>query len=108
MSKAIDFFDGILKEAITGVHTSLSCQIVSFYGDSADVQPLPKIKLIDGKEIAYPMLSKVPVLKRKYQETVDGITVNKIETPYYEKGDTVLVVFSNRDLSAGTIIGLLG
>jgi CxxC motif-containing protein len=72
------------------------------------VQPIPKRKLKDGREIIYPMLVKVPVIKRKYQELVEGIPETKVETPFYEKGDVVLVSFSSRDLSEGTIIGLLG
>jgi hypothetical protein len=104
MSEALKLFDGIMGETIANIYTSLPCHVVTFYGDTADVQPTLKRKLRDGRELEYPMMVKVPVLKRKYQE---GAEI-KVETPYYEKGDTVLVSFVNRNLSYGIIIGLLG
>ena len=104
MSQAIEFFEGLVKENISNVYTSLPCRVIAFYGDSADVQPIPKRELKDGRELPYPVLIKVPVLKRKYKQGVDII----VENTFYEEGDTVLVSFSNRDLSQGTIVGFAG
>lgn len=104
MSEALKFFESMIDESIAGIQTCLPCQIITFYGSSADVQPILQRKLKDGRVMRYPMLIKVPVLKRKFKQGVDIV----IEDPFYEKGDTVLVSFTSRDLSEGTIIGLLG
>lgn len=104
MSEVLKLIDGIVGERLINIHTSLPCRVIAFYDDTADVQPTPKRKLKDGREVAYPMLVKVPILKRKIKV---GLEI-RVEIPFYEKGDTVLVSFSSRDLSEGTIIGLLG
>lgn len=113
MSEAIKFLDGLIEERVANIHTCMPCRVERFYGDSADVQPIFKRKLKNGQEIAYPLLVNVPVLKRKTKPGIEPV----IDSPYYEKGDIVLVVFAERaldgagnrkhDLSDGIIIGLL-
>lgn len=113
MSEAIKFFDGIIEERVSNIHTCMPCRVEKFNGDSADVQPIPRRKLKNGQEMAYSLLVNVPILKRKTKTGTDPV----IDSPYYEKGDIVLVVFAesaldgvgNRkhDLSDGIIIGLL-
>ncbi|SMB95326.1 hypothetical protein SAMN00017405_0380 [Desulfonispora thiosulfatigenes DSM 11270] len=106
MSRAINFLEGLVNSKINNLHTCMPCKIEKFNEaqGTADVVPL----FID-----LPMLINIPILKQKTKEN----SIISVSHPFYEKGDTVLVVFAERaldgsgerkhDLSDGIILGLL-
>ena len=116
MSDTIKFFDKLLENRVSDIHTSILGKIERINGNTADVQPLQD----------YPLLVNLPLLKQKYEytdtlDTEEGSAPTQtrlIEGPIYQKGDTVLVVFLERardgrgnrkhDLSDGIIMGVVG
>lgn len=111
MSEALKFLDGLIEERINELHTSMPARVERFDEAkcTADVQPLFKRTLKSGQQVPLPLLMGLPTLKFKTKE--------KTYQPFFESGDTVLVVFTERsldsagsrkhDLSDGVIVGLL-
>jgi hypothetical protein len=75
----------------------MPCKVERYNEDegTADVVPLFMIVYADGWKEAYELVTNVPVVKRKWKD--DQGTIN-VETPFYESGDIVLVVFAERAL----------
>lgn len=96
MSEAIGFFSGMLAEGLADLHTCMPCRVERFDEPTytADVQPLPMRKYKERPAVALSMLSGVPILRRKVKEG-DAIRLDK---PFLEPGDIVLVAFCERSL----------
>ena len=94
MSGGIDFFDGLIEERLTNLHTAMPCRVRKFNeaNGTADIVPLFMRKFKGKPPQAMPMLINVPVIKRKYRK--DGVI--EVEDTVYESGDIVLVVFVER------------
>ena len=103
MSEALKFLDGLIEGRISDIHTCMPARVERFNEGActADVQPA-------GQQL--PLLVGLPALKFKTKE--------KTYEPFYDPGDTVMVIFSEtaldgaggrkHDLSDGIIVGLLG
>lgn len=94
MSETIKFFDGMIEERLAHVRTAIPCRIEKYdeTKGTADVVPLFMIKNKDEAPQPLPMQVSVPVLKQKKRS---GDTIY-VETPYYDRGDIVLVVYCDR------------
>lgn len=99
MSEATKFFDGLLKEAFSEIHTCMLGKIQSFDGQKmvADVIPLAKRKLADGRIENMPLISQAPVMFLY----ANGFFVR----PPLKPGDLVVVVFAERELDAVLLSG---
>lgn len=85
----------LTENRITDIHTSIPCKVESFNSstNTAKVTPLFKVKFAnDDVAQQRPPLINVPCLKRKIKIN----NVITIETPFFEAGDIVLVVFLER------------
>jgi len=94
MSEAEKYFRKVIEGRVTEIHTTMPCRIESFneVTFTAKIVPLFKVKFKDQQAIDRPPIENVPVLRQK-RKSGDIIT---IETPYYEPGDIVLVIFMER------------
>jgi hypothetical protein len=101
VSEATKFFDGIMGEAFSELHTCLLGKIQSFDGQkmTADVVPLAKRKLADGRMEAMPLISQAPVMFMY----ANGFFIR----PPLKPGDLVVVVFAERELDAVLLSGTL-
>ena len=99
MSEATKFFDGLLGETFSELHTCLLGKIQSFDGQkmTADVIPLLKRKLADGRVEALPVISQAPVMFLH----ANGFFIR----PPLKPGDLVVVVFAERELDAVLLSG---
>lgn len=99
MSEATKFFDGIMGEAFSELHTCMLGRVKSFNGTKmqADVIPLFKRKLADGREEPMPVISQAPVMFLY----ANGFFVR----PPLKPGDLVVVVFAERELDAVLLSG---
>jgi hypothetical protein len=99
VSEATKFFDGIMGEAFSELHTCLLGKIQSFDGQkmTADVVPLAKRKLADGRMEAMPLISQAPVMFMY----ANGFFIR----PPLKPGDLVVVVFAERELDAVLLSG---
>lgn len=99
MSEALKFLDGLLGEALADLHTCVLGKIQSFDGQkmTADVIPLAKRKLADGRVEALPVISQAPVMFLY----ANGFFVR----PPLKPGDMVVVVFAERELDAVLLSG---
>ncbi len=83
----------VISERLKGVHTAIPGLIDDFDTDTgrAKVTPALRLKLADGAIIDYPQIVSVPVM---FPRSTDfGFTFP------IKKGDPVLLVFSERDIS---------
>jgi hypothetical protein len=96
VSETINFLDGIIEERLSQLHTVMPCRVERFNESqgTADVVPLFMRKFKNMSAQVMPKQSGLPILKRKIKNG-DIVT---IESPYYERGDIVLVVFAERAL----------
>lgn len=99
MSEALKFLDGLMGEALADLHTCMLGRIKSFDGKrmTADVTPLLKRKLNDGRTIDMPVISQAPVMFLH----ANGFFVR----PPLKPGDLVVVVFAERELDAVLLSG---
>jgi hypothetical protein len=100
----------IFEDRMRNLHTSMPAKILTIEEGEAMVQPLAKDK--DGEQL--PIMNAVPWVKHRFE--VNGRI--QVYNPIYQKGDIVLIVFSesplngeyshmHHDLNQGVIIGLL-
>ncbi|MBF4022228.1 hypothetical protein ISI01_31345 [Burkholderia pseudomallei] len=92
MSKDTQFFDVFKRYLLLGIHTSAPARIERYNGKTADIQLLFKQAFEDGTTESYGPIIEVPILSQKYKENNEIV----IKTPYYEKGDLVMVSFCER------------
>lgn len=95
MKEAIKFIDAVIEERLSDLHTCMPCKVVK-YDESegiADIVPLFKRKFKDKPPEPYPLITNVPVMKRKIKT---GAV--EVDEPFYEKDDIVLVIFAERAL----------
>ena len=85
-----------INQKLGKVHTAIRGKITSVGDGVASVQP-------DGD---YPLLTNLPVITHRYEYEDGGVT-KEVEGPVYQKGDRVLVVFFEKDLSDGIIVGMV-
>lgn len=99
MSEVLKFLDGMMGEAFSELHTCMLGRIKSFDGTrmQADVVPLLKRKLADGREEPMPIISQAPVMFLY----ANGFFVR----PPLKPGDLVVVVFAERELDAVLMSG---
>jgi hypothetical protein len=83
-----------IDRRLRDIPQTLLCTIESYDKDSmrATVKPLYRSVNSSGKEIDYPLLSKIPVMSCYLGKDISII-------PSYERGDLVLVAFSTFDFS---------
>lgn len=83
-----------VDKKLRAIPQTLVCSVESFDKDTlrATVKPLYKSVDSKGNEIAYPLLSKIPVISSFFGKDISVI-------PSYKKGDLVLVVCSTFDFS---------
>ncbi|MBD8026416.1 hypothetical protein H9636_07060 [Ureibacillus sp. Re31] len=97
MSNATVFFQELKRGILTSINTCMPAKILEYDKNKceAKIQPLFKIK-VKGKDnpVTLPPIEGVPALKNRYE--VDGAI--KEYKPIYNKGEIVLVVFSQRAL----------
>jgi len=86
----------MINENLYDLHTCMLCTIVSFnaLNLTATVRPIPQKKYKDGRVENYSAISNVPTLRRKTRPSIDVV----IDTPFYQSGDIVVVIFSERAL----------
>lgn len=94
--------DELIRQAIRtasmGLHTWLPGEVVKVYGNAlVDVQPLLKVKFLDGTVDSLPVLQRVPVQHPR------GATWG-IKLPV-AVGDTGMVTFCERSLDAWSVSG---
>ncbi len=94
MSEALKFLDGLMGESLADLHTCMLGKIKSFDGKKmqADVVPLLKRKLADGRVIDMPVISQAPVMFLH----ANGFFVR----PPLRPGDLVVVIFAEREIDA--------
>ncbi len=99
MSEALKFLDGLMGESLADLHTCMMGKIKSFDGKKmqADVIPLGKNKLADGRETALPVISQAPVMFIHG----NGFFIR----PPLKPGDLVVVVFADRELDGVLLSG---
>lgn len=99
MSEALKFLDGMMGESLSELHTCMLGRIKSFDGQkmTADVIPLAKRKLADGRTIDMPVISQAPVMFLH----ANGFFVR----PPLKPGDLVVVVFAEREIDAVLLSG---
>lgn len=99
MSEALKFLDGMMGESLSELHTCMLGRIKSFDGAkmTADVIPLLKRKLADGRTIDMPVISQAPVMFLH----ANGFFVR----PPLKPGDLVVVVFAEREIDAVLLSG---
>lgn len=99
MSEAVKFFDSISKEIADGTRVCLIAKIDRYDPQTmqADVTPLHKQKFKDGTIIQMPMILSVPVSHLKAGPF--------IIRPPYQRGDLVIVAFSDYSLEEVLITG---
>lgn len=84
-----------MAEALCNLHTAMPCK-VERYNESegtADVVPLFMRVYADGRKEAYSIVTNVPAVKRKWKDSQGEV---RVESPFFEAGDVVLVVFAER------------
>ena len=86
--------NAIIEEKLLNLHTAMPCKVLSYANGEATIQPL-YLKVSKHEEGPYPPIEGVPVLKQRFK--VNGGTPQTYEAEY-QKGDIVLVVFSERAL----------
>ena len=97
--------NAIIEEKLLNLHTAMPCKVLSYANGEATIQPL-YLKVSKHEEGPYPPIEGVPVLKQRfkysYEDGTPAGTINRTKTTIfetvYEKGDIVLVVFSERAL----------
>lgn len=102
MSYFVEIMENMHERNLSSIHTCKICTIESFNGSTVDVITNTGNKLIG-----------LPIMRRKYKE--NGIV--KVEETFYEKGDKVVVIFSDEpldeigerkhDLVDGIVIGVI-
>lgn len=99
MSEALKFLDGLMGESLAGLHTCMMGKIKSFDGKKmqADVIPLGKNKLADGRETSLPVISQAPVM------FIHGNGFFII--PPLKPGDLVVVIFADREIDGVLLSG---
>ncbi len=111
MSKSATFFRDLISEHILNLHTAMPCKVLSFNENekTAKIQPLFKYKERNQEPITRPPIEDVPVLYQRFK-TVDTRATSEDPLQYtdeevirefipiLEKGDVVMVVFSERAL----------
>lgn len=99
MSEALKLIDGLLGEVLAELHTCVLGKIKSFDGQkmTADVIPLGKRRLSDGRVESMPVISQAPVMFLY----ANGFFVR----PPLKPGDLVVVVFAERELDAVLLSG---
>ena len=92
MSNAVKFFDGLIGETLEGIHTCMLAKINKFDHKKmkAEVVPLHKRRLVDGRTKEYPLLLEVPVAFFY----ANGFFIR----PPYKKGDLVVVIFAESEI----------
>lgn len=86
--------NAIIEEKLLNLHTAMPCKVLSYANGEATIQPL-YLKVSKHEEGPYPPIEGVPVLKQRFK--VNGGAPQTYEA-VYQKGDIVLVVFSERAL----------
>jgi hypothetical protein len=99
VSETLKFLDGMMGESLSELHTCMLGKIKSFDGAKmqADVIPLLKRKLADGREEPMPVVSQAPVMFLY----ANGFFVR----PPLKPGDLVVVVFAEREIDAVLLSG---
>lgn len=102
MSYFIEIMEFMKENNLSSINTCMICTVESFHRDTVDVITKTGHKLIG-----------LPISRRKYKE--DGVV--KVEETFYEKGDKVVVIFSDEaldnigerkhDLVDGIVIGVI-
>ena len=89
--------DGIVEEKLLNLHTAFIAKVVSVQSESkCSVQPLDKIKAYGQKARSQAVITNVPVLSHvRHFEGTEQVTMSPIE-----KGDIVLCVCAERDISS--------
>ena len=86
--------NAIIEEKLLNLHTAMPCKVLSYANGEATIQPL-YMKVSKHEEGPYPPIEGVPVLKQRFKVN-DGAP--QTYEAVYQKGDIVLVVFSERAL----------
>lgn len=102
MSEFIKLMEGMKKNNLSRINSCKICDVDKFNGSTADLIAPNGNKLID-----------VPIMKKKYKSN-DIVTIKEL---YLEKGDKVVVIFSDEpldgvgkrqhDLIDGIVIGVI-
>jgi len=87
LNNAIKF---CINHSLAHVHTAIPGVVESFNGEYASVKPSIKMIYTDGKELELPTILKAPVMFP--QTSRGGLTFD------IEKGDPVLILFSEKSL----------
>ena len=105
----------MINENLYDLHTCMLCRVISFNESNrtATIIPIPQRKYKDGRIVNYPVISNVLTLRRKTRPFIDIL----LDVVFYESGDIVLVVFSERaldgvgdrkhDLTDAVILGVI-
>lgn len=95
MSQTEKYLRQLLESRAAEIHTAMPCKVESFDESTGTAKVVPLFMTVfsnsDTPQQKPPLLN-VPTAKRKYKSGTNIIT----ETPYYETGDIVMVVFLER------------
>lgn len=85
-------FEVVFDSKISGVHTQMPGQVVSYdyKSQKADIQPLIKKRYSDGTVESFPILTNVPIILNRTKNSGITFPINK--------GDGVLIEFTERSL----------
>lgn len=117
MSQVGTALDDFIEQKLLDTHTSYIARVVSVNGNRLDIQPLHMYKEYGANASAYPVIQNVPFIQRRFKVTdnthrhdIAETTGGNVTTePYthnhevfeeaYQKGDIVLVVVCERDIT---------
>ncbi|OGX78206.1 hypothetical protein A6395_13370 [Exiguobacterium sp. SH31] len=96
MSKSLNMLDDYIEQKLYALRTTTVCRVERVNPNGTyDIQPLVMTKEVgneDGEKL--PLLIEVPAIVQKVK--IDG--VSKTIEPDYQKGDTVVISFCERDI----------
>ena len=117
MSQVGTAMDDFIEQKLLDTHTAYIAKVVSVNGNRLNIQPLHMYKEYGVSASAYPIISNVPFIQRKFVITEDTHIHNIADTsigdittePYthkheiyeesYSVGDIVLVIVCERDIT---------